>query len=53
MWMGRFTKGGSGDTLQDITIWKRKGMRGELSFFHAVNRHGGGKEKGLQYEAGR
>ena len=42
----------SGNTLQDITIGKRKGMRGELSFFHAVNRHGGKKEKCLQYKAG-
>ena len=50
---GTLHQGRSGNTLQDITIGKRKGMWGELSFFHAVNRHGGGKEKGLQYEAGR
>ena len=50
---GTLHQGRSGNTLQDITIGKRKGMWGELSFFHAVNRHGGGKEKGLQYEASR
>ena len=49
---GTLHQGRSSNTLQHITIGKRKGMRGELCIFHAVNRHGG-KEKGLQYEAGR